>query len=157
MSGGAEHAGEALMKGGRPSGHAFLDHTSEIVVRLHAPSFAELVEEAGRAFADLVPKHLGGQASPDVREFTLEGRDAAATLVNWMNELVFLADVERWVPCELSARVDENTAGPVTALGIRARGRVLERPFVLVKAATLHGVELRPGPDGIETEVTLDV
>jgi len=33
-----------------------------------------------------------------------------------MNELVFLAEVERWVPLELSARVDENTAGPGTAL-----------------------------------------
>jgi SHS2 domain-containing protein len=157
VSGGTERRDEALTKGGRPSGHAFLDHTSEIVVRLHAPSFPDLVEEAGRAFADLVPEHLGGQASPDVREFTLEGRDAAATLVNWMNELVFLAEVERWVPCEVSARRDENTAGPVTALKVRARGRVLERPFVLVKAATLHGVDLRSGPHGIEAEVTLDV
>lgn len=139
------------------SGHVFLDHTSEIVVRLHAPSFAVLVEEAGRAFADLVPAYLAGQASPDVREFTLEGRDAAATLVNWMNELVFLAEVERWVPSELSARVDENTTEPGRALRIQARGRVLERPFVLVKAATLHGVELRSGRDGIEAEVTLDV
>jgi SHS2 domain-containing protein len=157
VSGGAEHPGEALTKGTSPSGHVFLDHTSEIVVRLHAPSFAELLEEAGRAFADLVPEYIAGRASPDVREFTLEGRDAAATLVNWMNELVFLAEVERWIPSELSARIDDSTAGPCTALSIRARGRVLECPFVLVKAATLHGVELRSGSDGIEAEVTLDV
>lgn len=157
MSGDTDRLDKGRAKDGSSSGHGFLDHTSEIVVRLHAPSFADLVEEAGRAFADLVPDHLGGRASSDVRELTVEGRDAAAALVNWINELVFLAEVERWVPSELSARVEEKTSRAGTVVHVRARGRVLERPFVLVKAATLHGVELRAHTGGIEAEVTLDV
>lgn len=149
------------------SGHELLDHTSEIVVRLHAPSFPELIAEAARAFTGLVPKDAELRDAPDVRELTLEGPDPAALLVDWMNELVFLGEAERWIPTEISVLeeadgatgLDVTTdAGPATSVvRVRARGAILAQPFVFVKAATLHGVEVRRGPDGIEAEVTLDV
>lgn len=151
----------------RSSGHEFLDHTSEIVVRLHAGSFPELIAEAGWAFASLVPADAERHDVPAARELTLEGSDPAAMLVDWMNELVFLAEAERWIPSEISVQEETDGAtGPDSAtdrgsstsvVRVRARGRILEQPFVLVKAATLHGVEVRRGPDGIEAEVTLDV
>lgn len=151
----------------RSSGHQFLDHTSEIVVRLHAASFPELIAEAARAFAGLVPADAVGRDAPDARELTLEGSDPAAMLVDWMNELVFLAEAERWIPSEISVMEErDGTTGPDSAtdggsptsvVRVRARGRILEQPFVFVKAATLHGVEVRRGPNGIEADVTLDV
>ncbi|MEX2473436.1 MAG: archease [Gemmatimonadota bacterium] len=145
----------------RSSGHEFLDHTSEIVVRLHAPSFPELLAEASRAFAALVPADAERRDAPDVRELTLEGADPAAMLVDWMNELVFLAESECWIPTEISAR-EERDAGTspsseLSVVRVRARGQILQQPFVFVKAATLHGVDVRGSPERIEAEVTLDV
>jgi len=154
---------EAELSSGPPdgddqvSGHTWLDHTSEISVRLHAPSFPELLAEGARAFSELVPEHIGSADAPEWREFTLEGDDRAGTLVDWLNELVFQAEVERWVPSELSVREEPHGAGRDGIIHVRARGRTLERPFVLVKAATLHGAELRSTPRGLEAEVTLDI
>ncbi len=149
------------------SGHEFLDHTSEIVVRLHAPSFPDLIAEAARAFAALVPKDAERRDAPDARELTQEGSDPAAMLVDWMNELVFLAEAERWIPSEISVLEGEDGAtgpdsatdrgSPTSVVRVRARGAIVEQPFVFVKAATLHGVVVRRGPNGIEAEVTLDV
>ncbi|MDZ7778859.1 MAG: archease [Gemmatimonadota bacterium] len=152
------------------SGYAWVDHTSEATLRLRGPTFAALLEEAARAFVSLVPGHLGGDgpeadddddaASGAWRELTLEEGDAASVLVGWLNELVYLAEVERWVPTEvaLEAGVDEQedvmSTGPVR---VRARGRTLEQPFVLVKAATLHGAKVRSRSGHLEAEVTLDI
>lgn len=135
----------------RPA-HEIVDHTSEIVLRLRAPTFPDLIAEAGRAFTDLIPPRLRGRADRELREFHLPGEDRPAILVDWLNELVYLAEVERWAPTEIEARDDD-----ASGLRIRARGIRLEAPFVLVKAATLHDLVLGEGDDGIEGEVTLDV
>ena len=137
--------------------HDWLDHTAEVTMRVRAPSFQGLLAEAARAFAELVPDHLGGVEEPGWRDFVLEAADPSAQLVDWLNELVFLAEVERWVPTRIEAEGRPPSAGD-GPIRLRARGRRLHRPFVLVKAATLHGAELRRTNNGrIEAEVTLDV
>lgn len=135
-----------------PGSHELVDHTSEITIRLRAPSFAALITEATRAYAELVPGSVGRTQSNEQREFRLELDDRAATLVAWLNELVYLAEVELWIPVD----PEVDTHGD-RELRIRARGDALTEPFVLVKAATLHRVEVHEGPDGLEAEVTLDV
>lgn len=139
----------------RGSSHRLVDHTSELVIRLVAPGFTDLVVEAGRAFSTLVPAHLGGVQDPTVREIEVESRDPEGALVAWLNELVYLAEAERWVPTHVDASVEEGPSG--VRLHVRARGRTLEHPFVLVKAATLHGLALRDTPEGVTAEVTLDI
>lgn len=139
--------------------HAWVDHTSEVCVRLHAPSLPELVAEAARAFAELVPEHMGATEAGERRTFRLDPDDDTATLVGWLNDLVYLAEVERWIPSHVTATWDDRaTSTGQGARGIRvtARGRTLDRPFVLVKAATLHGAGVRAGDRGLEAEVTLD-
>jgi len=132
--------------------HELIDHTSELTLRLRGPTFGALVAEAARAYAGLVPDGIERSPSAGERVIRLDGEDRVATLVEWLNELVYLAEVELWVPTE--AEVEE---APDGALTIRARGEALAEPFVLVKAATLHGARVREGPDGLEVEVTLDV
>jgi SHS2 domain-containing protein len=142
---------------GRPephtaAGHEMVDHTSEVTIRLRAPTFPELVEEAARAFAELVPASLRGEVDHDWRSFRIQAPDHAAALVDWLNELVYLCEVDQWLPTE----VDVST-GAEGELRVHARGVSLEAPFVLVKAATLHGAVVRGGRHGLEGEVTLDV
>jgi SHS2 domain-containing protein len=132
--------------------HEFVDHTSEITLRLRAPSFASLMAEAARAYAELVPTWIARASSREQREFRLAVDDRVATLVEWLNELVYLAEVELWIPVD--AEVETRRGGE---LRIRAAGEALADPFVLVKAATLHRARVHEGPDGVEAEVTLDV
>lgn len=132
--------------------HEFVDHTSEVTIRLHAPSFAALLVEATRAFAELVPVTLRGGPLAEWREFDVRGSDRAASLVEWLNELIYLGEADQRLVVDAEVEV-----GPRGGAHIRARGRALRAPFVLVKAATLHRASVRDVDGGLEAEVTLDV
>jgi SHS2 domain-containing protein len=135
-----------------PAGHELVDHTSEITIRLRAPTFPALVAEATRAFAELVPSETTRADDGAWREFRVEARDRVAGLVEWLNEIVYLCEVEQWLPVDA-----EVVVGDSGELRIRARGVQLAAPFVLVKAATLHNAAVQEGRRGFEGEVTLDV
>lgn len=137
---------------GEESSHEFVEHTAEVSVRLRAPSFEALVAEGVRALGELMRRSGLGAHDSEPRLLSVEGRDRESTLVAALNEVVYLAEVEGWAPAEIEAvTVDEAGARIV------ARGRALERPYTLVKAATLHGLEVREVPGGLEAEVTFDV
>lgn len=132
-------------------GHELVDHTSEVTLRLRARSFAALLAEATRAFGDLVPDALRGEPDGERRHFRIGARDRAATLVDWLNEMVYSCEADQWLPVDAEAAESEG------GLTVSARGIELRAPFVLVKAATLHNAVVLEGPEGFEGEVTLDV
>lgn len=137
---------------GEAASHELVDHTSELTLRLRAPTFGALVSEATRAFAEFVPPAIQGPVPGDSREFRVKGPDRAAGLVEWLNEMVYLCEVEQWLPVDAELLSMENGE-----LHIGARGAALAAPFVLVKAATLHRAVVRESASGLEAEVTLDV
>ena len=66
-----------------------------------------------------------------------QGRDREAVLVHWLNELIFLAETERWVGVEFTvSRATE------TELRMRARGVAVDEAPARVKAATFHGLRI---------------
>lgn len=134
-------------------GYEFLDHTSELLLRVYARSFPALIEEAARGFVELVPAGLLGALEAEPMEVRVPSTDRAAGLVGWLNELVFLAEARSWVPAAVESVVEDSNG-----LLVHVTGRRLTGPFVFVKAATLHGAVFRDeGPGGLYGEVTLDV
>ena len=133
-------------------GHEHVEHTSEMTLRVRGPSFEALIEEATRAFVELVPERIRGPITTEARDFRLDAPDRAALLVDWLNELVYLGEAEAWLP----AQVDVEAADEGGVL-VRATPMRLTEPFVLVKAATLHGAVVRKTERGLEAEVTLDI
>lgn len=132
--------------------HEIVDHTSEVHLRFRAGSLDELLAEAGRVLATI---QLGGTAGPATgpwRQVEVSSPDRASLLTDWLNELVFLAETERWVATEFGI---EPTDG--RSVQARVRGVEVERVPGLVKAATLHGLRLEDVPGGMEGEVILDV
>lgn len=136
----------------RAVGHELVDHTSEITLRVWAPDFPALIAEATRAFAALVPAEIARTPSRELREAHLAAADRAARLVEWLNELVYLAEAELWLG--LDATAEPESAG---GLRVRVAGVGLSEPFVQVKAATLHGARVEETAEGLTAEVTLDV
>lgn len=135
------------------SSHAFVDHVSELTLRLRAPSLPALLAEASRAFLALVPEGRRGAPVDEPRVLEVTGTDRAALLVAWLNELVYLGEVEGWLPTSLDMETRDEDEG----IRVRARGVALAEPFVLVKAATLHQATVADVEGGLEAEVTLDV
>ncbi len=135
-----------------PAWHELREHTGEIVLRVRAPSLDGLFVEAARGLAELC---LGGKRvlpSGDPRTLSLAARDSAALLVDWLNELIYLAETERWVALEFEA-----VEVTPTALRMRAKGATLDRAPSLVKAATMHGLHLVREDGMVQADVVLDI
>jgi SHS2 domain-containing protein len=137
---------------GRESGivYRFLEHTAELGLEVEAASFEELLSEAARAFAELVaPGSSGAPASHTIELGVVHER---TLLADWLNELVFLAETEAFVPERItsSERLEDR-------LRIEIAG-FEDAPRPLVKAVTYHGLELDESADGTwKGRVVLDV
>jgi SHS2 domain-containing protein len=129
-----------------------VEHPGEVRLRLRAGTLGELAMVAGRALAELELGQSPGPARGPWREVVVSGRDREAALVHWLNELIYLAETERWVGVEFTvSRATE------TELGMRVRGVVVDEAPARVKAATFHGLRIAAVPDGVEADVVLDV
>ncbi len=140
--------------------HEFFDHTSELGLRIRASSFAELLAEAARGLGKLMLRGRPSSSSGPWYALEVNATDREALLVDWLNELIFRAEVERWIAVEI-----EIVAATDTMLSARARGVAVDEAPALVKAATHHGLVVRHvgggegggGGDDVEAEVVLDV
>ena len=129
-----------------------LEHTAEAKVRVRAPSFGELAAEAGRALARIQLGRAPTLPTGAWRTIEVHSTDREALLVDWLNELIFLAETERWVPAAFQVVSDTSTK-----LRMLARGISVEEAPARVKAATFSGLAIRPIPDGLEADVVFDV
>ena len=134
--------------------HEFFDHTSELGLRVRASSFAELLAEAARGLGKLMLRGRPPSSTGRWRALEVNATDREALLVDWLNELIFHAEVERWVPVEI-----EIVTASDTMLSARARGVAVDEAPARVKAATHHGLFVRQvgGGGEVEAEVVLDV
>jgi SHS2 domain-containing protein len=129
-----------------------VEHPGEVRLRLRAASLGDLAGVAGRALAELELGRTPGPARGPWREVVVAGRDREAVLVHWLNELIYLAETDRWVGVEFM--VDRATD---TELRMRVRGRTVDVAPSRVKAATFHGLQIAPVADGLEADLVLDV
>lgn len=136
----------------RVPSHEFLDHTSEVRLLVRGNSRAEVMAEAGTALSRMLADEVGqGTAAPG-RDVAVTGRDFEALLVHWLNEILYLAEVDHWVPTRVRELVLD-----ADMLRTRCDGVRLALAPSRVKAATFHGLRSRE-IDGItEVEVVLDV
>jgi SHS2 domain-containing protein len=128
----------------------WIEHTGELELFITAAHQPEVFADALTAFAELV----GDEGAHDSvrRELELEAPDVDELLVDWLEELVYLADAEAFVPENL---VELDLEGG--RLHAVVQGHHGE-PRPLVKAVTRHGLEFEPVEDGgWHARVVLDV
>jgi SHS2 domain-containing protein len=140
---------DASPTGGFITVYRWAEHTGELVLRIEAPSEAAVFAEALAAFSELAGDGEGPSSAE--REIVLVGEDRELLLADWLNELVYLADAEGFVP----ERVTELGLEPGGLHG-RVRGHNGE-PAPLVKAASLHGLEYGRMNGAWRARVVLDV
>jgi SHS2 domain-containing protein len=130
--------------------YRWVEHVGELELEIEAPTEEAIILDAFSAFAELVVDE--GDLDGTRHEIDLEAGDLEALLVAWLEELIYLADAERFIPQR------------VTDLHLRCgrlhavvRGRV-GVPRQLVKAITLHGLHVQPEAEvGWRARVVLDV
>jgi len=132
--------------------HRWVDHTAEVQLQVGAESLAGLAAEAGRALGLFLLRGAAGEPAGEARTIEILSVDREALLVDWLNEILFLAEVERWVAVDFD--IAEISAEQLKA---SARGVPVDEPPALVKAATFHGLAVEEGDGGFQAEVIFDV
>lgn len=125
--------------------HEWREHTAEIELVIDAASPEQVFVEAALAFAELVGTGASG-CKPLAREVRLEARDRGSLLVDWLEELIYLADTEGFVPAGVQLQVAETSVSGTVAGCV---GTI----DPLVKAATYHGSCSRSATEGGFVEV----
>jgi len=126
--------------------YTWIEHTAELELELRAPDERGVFRAAVAAFAELLGD---GSGEPLCHAISLAADDRGAQLVEFLEELVFLADTEGFVP-ERVAHIDLMTKHAVV------KGHVGSPP-PLVKAVTYHGLAFAQGADGWLARIVLDV
>jgi SHS2 domain-containing protein len=132
--------------------HSFEEHTSEIELRLTAGSLDDLFAEAGRALAELMIRNVDDKGLGLPEEVMVQSADRQALLVDWLNELIFRSEVAKkvYVRFRISRLTDRELEA--TIWGVEPA-----EIHTVIKAATLHRVQLNEDPDGWSAIVVLDV
>ncbi len=125
------------------------EHTAELGLELVADSEEDVFRDALAAFAELVEG--GERGAPARYAVDLGGDTAGDLLVAWLEELLFLADAEAFVP----ERVEELGLGKGTLRAVVAGSTGAPRP--LVKAVTYHGLRFDSEGGRCRAYVVLDV
>lgn len=129
--------------------HTFVEHVGELELELDSATEAGIFAAGLAALAELFDTQADGMLG--AREIELTDRDHALLLVDWLNELVVLAEVTAFVPERVTAfELDEDRLR-ATVAGHR------DRPRHLVKAATLNRLELAQEEGRWHGHVVLDV
>jgi SHS2 domain-containing protein len=131
--------------------HRWVEHTAELELELEAKCERELLAEALMALAEVLSADEPPAGERALRTVQASAPDRPALLAAFLEELVFLAEAEGFVPCalerlELGAdRLEAVVAG------------VLDAPRPLVKAVTYHRLAFEPADGGYRARVVLDV
>jgi SHS2 domain-containing protein len=132
--------------------HNWVEHTSEVQLQVGAESLAGLAVEAGQALSLLLLRGRPADPAGSPRTLEVESVDREALMVDWLNEILFVSEVDLWVPVEFE--IEE--ASP-TRLKAKTRGVTVDEPPSNVKAATFHGLLVTEEDEGLQAEVIFDV
>jgi SHS2 domain-containing protein len=129
--------------------YRWIEHTADIELEIEDESPEAVFTEALVAYGDLLAEERGGD--PVTHPVSISAPDLPALLAEWMNELVYLAETDGFVPerVESLALADAGLEAEV--------GGQRGIPRNPVKAVTYHDLEMRK-VDGVwQARVVLDV
>ena len=132
--------------------HEFGEHRGEERLIVRAATLGEALVEAARALAELQGVRGPVTDRSPWRTIEVTAADRASLLIEWLNELIFLAEGQHWVPTKFVVEV----ALP-TRFRARAQGVVLAMAPSRIKAATWHGLRFDSHNGMLKAEVVLDV
>jgi SHS2 domain-containing protein len=129
--------------------YRWVEHTSEVEVLIEDDSPRAVFIEALVALGDLLTEERGGD--PVTHEVSISAPDLPALLVEWLSELVYLAESDGFIPERVVEIEFTQTSLEATVGGQRAR------PQTVIKGVTYHDLELSQTEGRWRARVVLDV
>jgi SHS2 domain-containing protein len=132
--------------------YAELDHTADLCLRATGDDLPGLFAHAAQGLFALLRCQAGEARQPVSRRIALQADDLESLLVDWLNELLYLAERHH----EAYERF-EVTLLDAQRLDALALGWDQQRAGRCVKAATFFGLSVSQTAAGYEATITLDV
>ena len=137
------------------AGYEYFEVEADVGVRAWAPRADDAFAQAAIGTLALVVDPADVEAH-ERREVRAQGETDEALLVNWINECLYVHEIEGFVVHHVD--VDAFDGGMIHGvLSGEDFDRERHRPGTIVKAATLHGVRVDRTPERVEITVVLDV
>lgn len=128
-----------------------VEHTADRALQVWGHGLADLFAGAAKGMYSLMAD-LEGLVATDWREIRLEAWDPESLLVDWLNELLFLTEMDGLVFVDSCIESLDKTT-----LVARAGGVAAPLTKAHIKAATFHNLDLVQDGAGWSTLITLDV
>jgi SHS2 domain-containing protein len=127
---------------GAAVGYEVIEHTADVGLRVWGSTPEDLFTQAALGMISLLLAQQNVRTI-EARDVNLEASDLEEALVAWLQEILYLYEVQRFAPAGIEVRA----AG---ANGVQ--GVVSGEPFdrqrhevrMEIKAATYHGLDIRP-------------
>ncbi|MDT7877173.1 MAG: archease [Candidatus Caldarchaeales archaeon] len=140
-------------------GVRFLEHTSDIYAEAYGADLREAFEEAGKTIFVILVQDSESVRPVEVKKVESSGYDDHSLLYDWLERLLLLFDIERFVGCEV--RVLELSRGE----SYRVVGEVVgekfdparHRPGIHIKSPTYWLMEVVEKEDGAYVRFVLDI
>ena len=130
-----------------------LGHTSEIGLRARAATLADLFGCLASAMIALTGVRADEGAEPMTLEVDVQSVDLESLLVDWLNEVLYLHEVTRVVPKQVTVQAITPTTVEATL-----SGRASSEPSDLqIKAVTYHQLAIAQENDEWKAEVFFDI
>ena len=127
-----------------------IDHTADLALHIWADDLRDLFVTAARGmFSLIVP--LDAIKPEHEATIELEALDVETLLVDWLNELLYLVEVQ-----DIAFALVEIERVSATRLRATVCGCAVPEYLNYVKAATFHNLAVVETSEGYETEIVFD-
>jgi SHS2 domain-containing protein len=128
-----------------------IEHTADLAIRVYGREMRELFVNAAHGMFALMAEPSLEEAACE-REVLLEAIDYESLLVDWLNELIYLHEVEG----ETYSQFNIETLSP-TKLEAHVIGGPTKIKTKAIKAATFHDLAIEETPNGLVATMVFDV
>lgn len=132
------------------SGFEEIQHTADWALKVWAPDFSSLLEQAARGMNSLMGMMMDPSQPVDY-EFTLAAGDRESLLVGFLNQILYALDTDSIGVHTYDLKVD---GFQLTAY--LKGGRVVKLQK-MIKAVTYHNLEITASQSGLQTTIIFDV
>lgn len=134
------------------SGFVDLDHTADWAIRVRGVDLSDLFRQAAAGMLSLAdPTPTPDRPSAHI-QLRLRSSDRESLLVRWLEELLFLLEVQHLIPRSIQLHIS-----PELDLVAELEVGAAAAPGRAIKAVTFHGLRVSETASGLEATVVFDV
>jgi len=135
--------------------YRILEHTADVGFEAFGSTLPEVFENAARALAHLIAEPASVRPGEEVR-LQVQGADPAELLVNWLSEILYQHDAERWLFRDFRVESLDDHAVSGVAWGEKI-DPARHQTNLMVKAVTYHQLSLRQTAGEWRAQVYVDI